>query len=142
MPNDAKLDLKLPNLNLTARDLETIANDVINTIKERTDQGLDVDGKPFKPYSTNPIKVYDKTYKGGYAEYKAGKGIKKPNLKESGKLLSSIKARPNTDNGFIVSVEGVTYAEKVFDERPILGLTRQEIEDIKKKVLERIMENE
>ena len=140
MPNDAKVDLNLPSLNLTPNEFSQIAEDVISTIKERTALGIDADGKEFKPYSTNPVKVYDKTYPGGYSQYKASKGVRKPNLKESGKLLSSIKARPLSTDSFSVSIEGVTYAEKVMEERPILGLTRKEIDALKDKILERILE--
>lgn len=139
MPNNTKIDLNLPDFTLSQKDLQYIANEVISTIKERTEEGLDADGKPFKPYSKRPIKVYDKVYKGGYAEYKSKKGVKKPNLKESGKLLNSIKSKDVGGDDFKVVVEGVSYAEKVFEDRPILGLTKSEVEVIKDKILERII---
>lgn len=142
MKTYTKIDLNFPDFTLSQKELQEVANEVISMIKEKTSQGLDSDRKPFKPYSTRPIKVYNKVYKGGYAEYKSEKGIKTPNLKESGKLLNSIKSKDVSGDDFKVVVEGVSYAEKVFQDRPIMGLTNSEVEIIKDKILERMLKNE
>ncbi len=134
-----KVDLNFPDFELSQKDLQEVANEVISIIKEKTEQGLDADGIPFKPYSTTPIRVYKKVYLGGYAEYKSKKGVKKPNLRESGRLLNSIKSKDVGGDDFKVVVEGVPYAQKVFSERPIMGLTPSEVEVIKDKILERII---
>lgn len=139
MSNDTKIDLNLPDLILTSNELNQIANECINLIKERTSKGLDEDGKPFKPYSKRPLNVYNKTYKGGYEEFKKSKGSSNVDLKLTGKLLNSIKPKSIGTNSVSISVEGVSYAEKVFEDRPIMNLTKQEIEMVKQMILERIM---
>ena len=62
---------------------ERIGQETVKRIVDRTKRGLDVDGQPFKPYSSN--------YK------KKGRSIK-VNLKVSGELLKSIKEDPDRDH--------------------------------------------
>ena len=122
MSNNVKIDL--PKLSLSSQDMSEIGDEIISKIKDRTSKGLDKDGKPFKPYSQMYLKI---------------KKSKDVDLKMTGKMLNSIKSSPSGDNSVNIFISGVSYSEKVLDQRPILGLTDSEIKDLEKMILERII---
>lgn len=122
MSNNVKIDL--PKLSLSSQDMSQIGDKIIDMIKTRTAKGLDKDGKPFKPYSQMYMRI---------------KKSKDVDLKMTGKMLNSIKSTPSGDNSVNISINGVSYSEKVLDKRPILGLTDSEIKDIENMILERIL---
>jgi hypothetical protein len=81
-----KLSMPLAQMKLvTPQMMRVVALDSIALIRERTVSGLDVNGQPFKPYSTKPIYIQNTRfprprggqpagksvfYQGGYKEYK------------------------------------------------------------------------
>lgn len=82
----AKITMPLSRMKLvTPQMMRAVALDTIVLIRERTVSGLDVNGRPFKPYSTKPLYVPKSRfprprggqpagksvfYQGGYKEYK------------------------------------------------------------------------
>ena len=57
----AKVRLNLPTSLWTAKDSARLALNTLAAIKLRTTRGVDANGRPFAPYSSNPIYV---PYKG------------------------------------------------------------------------------
>jgi hypothetical protein len=124
MSNNVKVKGKIPEFNLDAKDYEYLSQTIIDMIKDRTSRGLDNKGKAFKPYSM------------GYVIYKKSDKV---DLKLSGDMLNSMRSISSGDNAFKIEITGIGYAERVLEERPILGLTTPEKNIIKKKIIERIL---
>jgi len=94
--------------------------DARNMVVERTLQGLDADGNPFKPYSSKPLYISahhrprpkggqktkggkSRFFAGGYAEYRqATVGHQRPDLFASGDMFRAFQARELTPTKGIV----------------------------------------
>lgn len=156
------IKLNLPNLQLTTQDMLATGNEAIALLKMRVyDKNEDLNGKPFKPYSTRPMfiakdsptakrlkpkggqkSVKGNYYKGGYAEYKqASTGSSDVNLTLSGNLLQSIQVVSADSKGFTISPTGTatTYAEKVDKARPFIGVTDDELEILKEVIISKLL---
>lgn len=117
----AKDDIDLPKLDAK---IDVIAQECIDIILARTAEGKDVTGAKFKPYSKITV---------------AKKGTKDVTLKDTGKLLNSLDYQKKTDTSFTISFNGVSYAKKVMETRPILGFTEDEMKTITSLVSDQIM---
>jgi phage gpG-like protein len=106
------MSIKLPSLDIN---IDIIARECIDMIKDRTARGLDVNGTPFKPYSKMTV---------------AKKGTTDVTLKDTGRLLNSLHYSKTSDSSFTIEFGGIPYAHKVMNDRPILGLTEQEQAEI------------
>lgn len=114
-------DLKLPNLDAN---INIIARECIDVIKARTGQGLDKDGRPFKPYSKMTIQK---------------KGTTKVTLEDTGRMLNALDYRQTSPYSFSISIDGVPYSDKVLSERPILGFTENELQSITQMLSDELM---
>lgn len=160
------INLNLPFIDLTSADMKEVGNDAIALIKQRTEEGLDADGKPFDAYSTKPISISKKSdtgrrlspkggqksksgssvrYDGGYAEYKkASAGTSKPNLTLSGNMLQSLIVKEADNTSFTIGIKGPAeqYAYFVNEDREFIGLSKEDsatITDIiKQKLMDKI----
>lgn len=155
------IKLNLPQISLTAQDMLQTGTEAIALLKMRVyDQNKDLDGKPFKPYSTRPFMVRNGSdtakrlkpkggqkrnggvfYKGGYKEYKASStGSSDVNLTLSGNLLQSIQVTDANAKSFTISPTGSAkkYALKVDTARPFIGVTNAELEILKEIILQKL----
>jgi hypothetical protein len=75
---------------------ERVASAVIGHVRERTEQGVDVDGNAFEPYS--------KAYAEGRA--RGGRRADPPNLTMSGGMLNSVQVleREHTETASVVAI--------------------------------------
>lgn len=91
-----KISLPIPSK--TTRDERVaIADDVIEFIRSRTEDGLDKRGKKFKKYSKEYIKSLDFNI--------AGKSPGEVNLKLSGDMLAALKLLRQTENKIVIGYE-------------------------------------
>ena len=158
------IDLNLPYIEFTSADMKSIGNDAIALIKERTQEGLDVNDKPFDAYSTKPIYVSktSKTgkklspkggrktesgksvfYQGGYSQYKkASSGSDKVDLTLSGNMMQSLVVKDATNTSFTIGIKGPAekYAYEVNDEREFIGLSKEDSAIVTEIVQQMIMD--
>lgn len=155
------IKLNLPKISLTAQDMLQTGNEAIALLKMRVyDKNEDLEGKPFKPYSTRPFTVRADSetakrlkpkggekrnngvfYKGGYQEYKSSStGSTDVNLTLSGNLLQSIQVTNANEKSFTISPTGSAkkYALKVDSTRPFIGVTDAELEILKEILLQKL----
>ena len=132
--------IKVPdNFNQSQR--EAVATEAINLIKNRTDTGLDVRGRAFKPYSPSYVKDIDFKI--------AGKKKNEVNLQFTGEMINEIEVL-NQGTGFIVigyqegesnkrvsynkdkgrEFLGITEKERLKILRDISGSTTEEVDDV------------
>lgn len=105
----------------------SFADIIVTGIKERTARGIDMDGKPFEPYSPSYSKL-------------TGKSL--VNLKQTGKMLDSLTA-VKRENKLVFSCPGATNAQgKNYSEfiqegtekmpaRPFMGMNPEDMRKIK-----------
>ena len=149
----AKVKLNLPTSLWTAKDSARLAQNTLAAIKLRTTRGVDADGRPFAPYSTNPIYVPYRGarlkpkggrvsrsgrsvyYEGGYREYKSESrqhfvgSSALVDLTLSGALLNNLMVLQATDSFFIIGLtqEVRGYGYRVNAEREFLGLSPRDV---------------
>lgn len=136
------------------------AADARNMIQQRNLSGRDMNGRPFKPYSTLPIYIdinsrpkpkggrrrHEKTgkpmkrvfYEGGYAQFAAQtKGSVRPNLFASGDMMRAFQAQKISSKKAQVGFTRRHPAEKAIansGKRPFVGLTARETDKINRIV--------
>ena len=149
----AKVNLNLPSSLWTARDSARLGLNTVAAIKLRTSKGIDADGKPFKPYSTNPIYIprsgavltpkggrVSRTgrsvyYPDGYREYKIksrGHGSASSALVDlvlSGAMMNNLVLMEATDSRFIIGLTNRvrSYGYDVHADRPFIGLSPRDV---------------
>ncbi len=158
------IDLNLPYIEFTTSDMRSIGNDAIALIKERTQEGLDVNDKPFESYSTKPtyISKSSKTakglspkggkktesgksvfYQGGYSQYKKeSSGSNKVDLTLSGNMMQSLVVKDASNKSFTIGIKGPAekYAYEVNDDREFIGLSKEDSDTITEIVQQMIMD--
>lgn len=123
-----RLKIELPE-GLTPAEREAIGQRVIETIKERTANGVGISGgRRFK------FPGYSEAYINSPAFKKAGKSPNKVNLKLSGEMLDELQLLANRPRELLIGFEKGTFANDKADgnseKRPFLGLTKAELEEI------------
>lgn len=90
--------IKIPNADeYTSDELAAIGQDIVNFIRKRTEQGLDVNGDEFKPY-TIPKGKKESPYENSLAFKIAGKTKGKVDLKLSGDMLAMLRVLETKKN--------------------------------------------
>ena len=158
-----RFQLNIPSSIWTSKMTLRLAQDVLASIKLRTSQGLDANGKKFKPYSTNPLYVsfrgarlkpkggrVSKTgnsvyYEDGYRQYKyesrrrgSSSDSAEVDLVLSGNMMNNLVVKEATETGFTIGLtENATYGYQVNFTREFLGLSPQDVD-----ILVKAAENE
>lgn len=158
-----RFQLNLPSSIWTSQMSLRLAQDVLASIKLRTSKGLDANGKPFKPYSTNPIYVSERGarlkpkggrpsrtgnsiyYEGGYQQYKdesrrrgSSSDSAEVDLVLSGNMMNNLIVKSATAEGFTIGLtDEATYGYQVNQSREFLGLSPKDVD-----VLVKAAENE
>lgn len=106
----AKIIIRLPTgsdlKDLFANPLQAAAVSAVSLIQRRTAKGVDLDGRPFAPYSTD------------YARAKslAGRNVAPPDLTLTGQMLRNLKVKSRTNSGF---------SEGLLSQRVLIGVEGQ-----------------
>ena len=156
----AKITLNLPKSLWTQQDSVGLASNTLASIKLRTGKGLDANGQPFAPYSTEPIYIQREGarltpkggrpsksgksvfYQDGYAQYKQ-ESRKRPSAGQSaevdlvlsGNMLNNFVVQEATENGFKLGLtNNAQYGYQVNQDREFIGLTDQEVKILVKAV--------
>ena len=87
-----------------ADNLERAATDEIAIIKQRTEQGKDVDGRTFAAY-TEPYKKVRQFGRKGKNPQTGGKRVHPPNLRVSGKMISAMQTEQPVIQGSKISTK-------------------------------------
>ena len=150
----ARVNLNLPRSLWTAQDSLRLASNTLASIKLRTGKGLDADGKPFKPYSTNPIYVAKRGarlkpkggrpsrtgksiyYEGGYQQYKnqsrrrgQSTDSAEVDLVLSGNMMNNLVVKEATASGFTIGLtKHAQYGFAVNETRGFIGLSPDDVE--------------
>lgn len=150
----ARVNLNLPRSLWTAQDSLRLASNTLASIKLRTGKGLDADGKPFKPYSTNPIYVAKRGarlkpkggrpsrtgksiyYEGGYQQYKnqsrrrgQSTDSAEVDLVLSGNMMNNLVVKEATASGFTIGLtKHAQYGFAVNETREFIGLSPDDVE--------------
>jgi len=150
----ARVNLNLPRSLWTAQDSLRLASNTLASIKLRTGKGLDADGKPFKPYSTNPIYVAKRGarlkpkggrpsrtgksiyYEGGYQQYKnqsrrrgQSTDSAEVDLVLSGNMMNNLVVKEATASGFTIGLtKHAQYGFAVNENREFIGLSPDDVE--------------
>lgn len=158
-----RFELNIPSSIWTAKMTLRLAQDVLASIKLRTSQGLDANGKKFKPYSTTPLYVSKRGarlkpkggrpsrtgdsifYEGGYSQYKeesrrrgSSSDSAAVDLVLSGNMMNNLVVKSATEKGFTIGLtEQATYGYQVNFTREFLGLSPQDVD-----ILVKAAENE
>lgn len=96
---------------ITRKALKVVAEAAVKRIVERTQSGLDIDGKPFAPYTP------------AYRDLKAGSGrpVNPPNLTASGDLLRLMRVLRLEDGRVVIGWKRQPHRQFLFEKR---GRTR------------------
>ena len=150
----AKIKLNLPRSLWTAQDSLKVALNTLASIKLRTGKGLDANGEPFKPYSTNPIYVAKRGarlkpkggrpsrtgksiyYEGGYQQYKnqsrrrgQSTDSAEVDLVLSGNMMNNLVVKEATASGFTIGLtKHAQYGFAVNETREFIGLSPDDVE--------------
>ena len=96
MANQQKFTVEIPD-RFDAQEREEIAEEIINFILDRTEQGIDVRGRPFPEYSEKYVESLD--FKN------AGKSANQVNLKLSGDMLAALQLLEHDDGTITIGYE-------------------------------------
>jgi len=150
----ARVNLNLPRSLWTAQDSLRLASNTLASIKLRTGKGLDANGEPFKPYSTNPIYVAKRGarlkpkggrpsrtgksiyYEGGYQQYKnqsrrrgQSTDSAEVDLVLSGNMMNNLVVKEATASGFTIGLtKHAQYGFAVNETREFIGLSPDDVE--------------
>lgn len=150
----ARVRLNLPRSLWTAQDTLRLASNTLASIKLRTSQGLNANGRPFSDYSSNPIYIAKKGarlspkggrptksgksvyYEGGYKEYKhssrrrgSGTDSAEVDLVLSGNLMNNLVVKEATVSRFVIGLTThAQYGYFVNAKREFLGLSPRDVE--------------
>ena len=150
----ARVRLNLPRSLWTAQDTLRLASNTLASIKLRTSQGLDANGRPFDDYSSHPIYVSKKGarlspkggrptksgksvfYEGGYKEYKhssrrrgSGTDSAEVDLVLSGNMMNNLVVKEATVSRFVIGLTThAQYGYYVHEKREFLGLSPRDVE--------------
>ena len=156
----ARVNLNLPQSLWTARDTAGLAANTLASIKLRTSQGKDADGRPFKGYSTTPLYVAKRGarlapkggeesrtgdsvyYEGGYRQYKeesrrrgGGGDSAEVDLVLSGNMINNLVVKSSTVNQFVIGLtDKAQYGYIVNESREFLGLSDKDVDVLVKAV--------
>lgn len=131
-----KFTIEVPR-DLTADQRDQLADDVIEYMKQRTEKGRDVDGKPFPGYSEAYMRSLD---------FKIGGKSKKVDLTLSGDMLAAIEVLSSKPGKITIGFENGssenaradgnirgTYGRKTPDPkkaRPFLGINDRDLDKL------------
>jgi len=126
-----KKRIQIPK-DLSASERKSVALDVINFIKQRTDKGIDANGRKFAPYSNSYVKSTDFEI--------AGKSKSEVNLRLSDEMMESIELLDSGNGYIVIGFESGTPAndKAVWAQRDDNGPKRAFL-DIAENDLERII---
>ena len=156
----ARVNLNLPKSLWTARDTAGLAANTLASIKLRTSQGKDADGKAFRGYSTKPLYVAKRGarlapkggeesrtgdsvyYEGGYRQYKeesrrrgGGGDSAEVDLVLSGNMINNLVVKSSTVNQFVIGLtDKAQYGYIVNQFREFLGLSDKDVDILVKAV--------
>ena len=154
----ARVRLNFPRSLWTAQDTLRLASNTLASIKLRTSQGLDANGRPFDDYSSppdgSPIYVSKKGarlapkggrltksgksvfYKGGYKEYKhssrqrgSGTDSAEVDLVLPGNMMNNLVVKEATVSRFVIGLTThAQYGYYVNEKREFIGLSPRDVE--------------